>query len=277
MINRIYPQISLRWITISCFEIRIGNHTIVTDPTIGLSPNCEEEASVIQGADLITVSHIHWDHIADVKELAEKFHSKILVGDLSAMDFIRYLNCNQADLYPMSHQTTLDFGWVKVTALMGRHSDMKESFLQTASRFERNPLYAAYPELSSLMAYGSLEYRNYLFETPDRFRILFYGNLPAEEQLHLLKDIRPDILLMQFTRPIPKEISQFAAQLSAKVLIPHHMDLKKRLLEYKPQAEELCQIFEAERPGSIGITPVPKQWYDFSESINCRNSLQSDL
>lgn len=32
------PQLSLRWLTIACFEVRVGDFSIVIDPCVGASP-----------------------------------------------------------------------------------------------------------------------------------------------------------------------------------------------------------------------------------------------
>ena len=34
------PEVSIRWLTIACFEIRVGDFRIVIDPCIGYSPPC---------------------------------------------------------------------------------------------------------------------------------------------------------------------------------------------------------------------------------------------
>lgn len=264
------PLVSIKWHTVTCFEMKFGNKTVLSDPFINLSPGTEATVEEVEGADLIPVTHIHWDHITDIAYFMEKFGARVLVGDLSAMELAKYLNQNVHFLYPVTHNTELDFGWVKVKALMGRHSNMNSPFLTSATSFQRGPYFKDYPELASLQYFGSLEYRNYLITTPEHLKILLYGNTPCEEQKNLLKNEGIDIAILQFTRPIPDEIAQFAADLGAKVLIPHHMDLKKKPEEYESEVEVLCQAFEKKRPGGIAIRVQHGQWYDFNFGMSIR-------
>ncbi len=150
------PLLRIRWLTVTCFEIQVGGKTIVTDPFIGLSPGTDMDVDAVEGADLITVTHLHWDHVTDIAPLMDKFGSSVLVGDLSAMDLAKYLNRNPRFLYPMAHNTELDFGWVKVRALMGRHTDAGKPFLDIATAFEQNKHFARYPELAPLEYFAEL-------------------------------------------------------------------------------------------------------------------------
>ncbi|KUO71888.1 MAG: hypothetical protein APF77_07190 [Clostridia bacterium BRH_c25] len=260
------PLISIRWITVTCFEIKIGDKTVVIDPFIGLSPGTDATAEIIEGADIILVSHTHWDHVTDIGYLMDKFESKVIVGDLSAMDLAKYLNRNAHFLYPVCHNTELDFGWVKIKALMGRHQNMRKPFITTATSFKDNPLYDRHKDLYPLGWFGTLEYRNYIITTP-HFKILTYGNTPSIEQLNMLKDVKPDLAILQLTRPIPEEIAAFANDIGAKIVIPHHMDLKKTPEEYLPVVEAFCEAFRALCPGGIAINPEHGRWYDIS--LNC--------
>jgi len=257
------PLISIRWITVTCFEIKIGDKTVVIDPFIGLSPGTDATAEVIEGADIILVTHTHWDHVTDIGYLMDKFESKVIVGDLSAMELAKYLNRNPHFIYPVCHNTELDFGWVKIKALMGRHQNMGKNFADLVSSFKNNPLYEQDKDLYPLYWFGTLEYRNYIITTP-HFKILVYGNTPCIEQLNLLKDTKPDLALLQLTRPIPKEIAAFAKEIGAKIVIPHHMDLKKSPEEYLPEVEAFCEAFRALCPDGIAINPEHGRWYDIS-------------
>ena len=184
------PLISIRWITVTCFEIKIGERTVMIDPFIGMSPGIDVTAEIVEGADIIAVTHTHWDHVTDIGYLMDKFNSKVIVGDLSAMDLAKYLDRNTHHIYPVCHNTELDFGWVKIKALMGRHQDMKKPFTTTATSFRDKHFFKEYQELEPLGWFGTLEYRNYVITTPENFKILIYGNTPSVEQVNMLKDIK---------------------------------------------------------------------------------------
>ena len=88
------PEVSIRWLTIACFEIRVGDFRIVIDPCIGESPRAPFGPEVIEGADIVLLSHTHWDHITDLAYVMEKFHCPVLCGELSAPALIEMLNAN---------------------------------------------------------------------------------------------------------------------------------------------------------------------------------------
>ena len=91
------PEVSIRWLTIACFEIRVGDFRIVIDPCIGESPRAPFGPEVIEGADIVLLSHTHWDHITDLAYVMEKFHCPVLCGELSAPALIEMLNANPHD------------------------------------------------------------------------------------------------------------------------------------------------------------------------------------
>ena len=79
------PEVSIRWLTIACFEIRVGDFRIVIDPCIGESPRAPFGPEVIEGADIVLLSHTHWDHITDLAYVMEKFHCPVLCGELGSL------------------------------------------------------------------------------------------------------------------------------------------------------------------------------------------------
>ena len=61
--------VALKWLTVTCFEIRFGGVTVVSDPFVTDSPGTKLTWEAIEGCDLITLSHSHWDHITDLPHL----------------------------------------------------------------------------------------------------------------------------------------------------------------------------------------------------------------
>ncbi len=265
--NKYFPHIKIKWHTVSCFEIKIGDKTILTDPCIGLSPGTEKDADVVCGADIIPVTHIHWDHVTDIRYMIDKFGSKVIVGDLSARDLATYVDRNAHEIYPVSHNTELDFGWVKIKALMGRHHKGKLNYIDHAKMIKSKPFFSEHPKLEPLGWFGSLEYRNYIITTKENFKVLVFGNTPSIEQVNMLKDEKIDMALLQLTRPIGKELAQFAVDIGAKIVIPHHMDLAKTPHEYEPLVEEFCSAFESLKSSGIAVRTEHDKWYDIGISI----------
>ena len=82
--------IHLKWLNTAGFEIIMSNGKhILLDPFLtgninGLS--CwPVDLDAIEGCDYLLLSHIHFDHAADVEKIQKKFPNlKLFVGDLSA-------------------------------------------------------------------------------------------------------------------------------------------------------------------------------------------------
>ena len=254
--------VALKWLTVTCFEIRFGGVTVVSDPFVTDSPGTELTWEAIEGCDLITLSHSHWDHITDLPRLMERFHPLLLCGEQTAEPLARWLNCTPSRIYPMAPNLELDFGDVKVRALFGRHTDLKQGYCDLLRRLEENPLVHGDPHITALQACGSLEYRNYLFTAQNGTKVLLWGNDPTVEQRNLVRALRPDIAILQLSKQDPVEMADFAAAIGCNMLIPHHMDLNSAEAAYMPKVERLRDEFLARVPGSVFLCPRHGQWIE---------------
>ncbi len=256
------PQLSLRWLTIACFEVRVGDFSIVIDPCVGASPATDFGAEVIERADLILISHGHWDHITDLKALTERFSCPVLAGELTAPSLIRMLNANPADVYPMTPNLELDFGGAKVRALFARHTN-QHATLETLSRHLAENPWNDTPEKIDCNFYGNLEYRDYLITTPSGLKLLFWGSNATPEQIALVRELRPDVALLQYTKQKPEELAELAAQGGIKAILPHHMDLGQAPEVYNARIDELEKQVRARASGCAVIHPERLKWYHF--------------
>ena len=256
-------NIRIKWLTITCFEMQFGDTTVVSDPCIGASPLNDLTWENIDNCDIITLSHCHWDHITDIPALMDKFPAPLLTGSLSAMPMLRWLDCNPSRVYPMDANLELDFGDVFIKALFGRHTVLAHnSVTELEQHFTKNPLCAADKAMYDMQVMGSLEYRNYLFTDKNGTKVLLWGNEIIPTQINLIKSLRPDICIMQLSKQDPIAIAKMAADAGAKVLIPHHMDLKKTRDEYLPKVERCREEFLKLVPDGRFIEPRNGQWME---------------
>lgn len=260
------PQLSLRWLTIACFEVRIGDFAIVIDPCIGASERAPFGAEVVEKADVVLLSHAHWDHITDIKDIMDRFHCPLLCGELSAPAMLRLVGCNPRDVYPVSANLELDFGGARIRGLFGRHVDQRKTLAELTEQTLRNPLVNS-PEMEACSFYGHMEYRNYLITAPSGLKVLFWGNSATPDQLDIVRQLRPDVALLQYTRQTPQELAQMVAAGNIKVLIPHHMDLFKDEEEYNPLIDVLEQEVHKVAPECLIITPERLKWYHFGMAV----------
>lgn len=260
------PQLRLRWLTIACFEVRVGDFAIVIDPCVGVSEQAPFGAEVIEKADAVLLSHGHWDHITDIRDVMDRFRCPLLCGELTAPSMLRLLNCNPRDVYPMSANLELDFGGAKIRALFGRHTNQHKTLRELTDASAGNPLIDS-PEMEACNFYGHMEYRNYLITAPSGMKVLFWGNDVTAEQLNMVRELRPDVALLQYTRQKPEELAQMVAAGNIKVLIPHHMDLVKTEEEYNPLIDVLEQEVHKVAPDCLVITPERLKWYNFGMAV----------
>ncbi|MBQ1317803.1 MAG: MBL fold metallo-hydrolase [Lachnospiraceae bacterium] len=254
--------VRIKWNTIASFEIQYKDTAILTDPCITVNENTDLTWEDVEKCDIITITHVHWDHITDLPVLTKKFNPKVLLGELSAMPLTQWMDYNPSNVYPMEPNLELDFGEVKVKALFGKHVDQNRTIGELDERIGKNPLCQADPFMKSFQTLGSLEYRNFLFTFDNGTKVLMWGNNPRIEQQKILSAIKPDIAILQFTKHEPDEMAEFAKSIGAKVMIPHHMDLKHTEEEYMPRLLRLAEAFERKVPDGKFIVPKHGEWVE---------------
>jgi L-ascorbate metabolism protein UlaG (beta-lactamase superfamily) len=261
------PQLRIRWLTIACFEVQIGDFSVVIDPCIGASPRAGFGAEVVEKADVILLSHGHWDHTTDIKALMDRFNCPVLCGELTAPALLRYLNCNPKYVYPVAPNLELDFGGAKIKALFGRHCDQRATLAQKEQQMRQNPLIDS-PEMLECNFFGHMEYRNFLITAPSGLKVMFWGNDADPVQLNIIRQLQPEIALLQYTRQKPEELAQMVLAGNVKVLIPHHMDLFKDEAEYEPLIELLEEEVHKVAPDCLVISPERLKWYQFGMTVS---------
>ena len=254
--------VSIKWLAVSSFEIKYKNTTIVTDPYITECVGTDVTWEAVENCDIICVGHSHWDHITDIPRLVEKFHPRILCGEMTAMPMVKWLNVTPTDVYPMAPNLELDFGEVKVRALFGRHKNLKRGFNDLMEYLDQNPLCKSDPGIAALQGVGSLEYRNYLFTFENGTKILIWGNAPRIELLNICKELKPDIAILQ--RPNSERLydwmSEFAREIGCEIVIPHHHDFKQ--VDDPASINRFKEVFLEKVPGGTFVTPVHGEWIE---------------
>ena len=102
--------VSIKWLSVTCFEIRCDGVTVVSDPFVTDCDSTELTWEAIENCDIVCLSHAHFDHITDIPKLLEKYHPLLLCGDQTAMPLVKWLGYNPTRVYPMYPNMELDFG-----------------------------------------------------------------------------------------------------------------------------------------------------------------------
>lgn len=253
--------VSIKWLSVTCFEIRCDGVSVVSDPFVTDCESTELGWEAIEACDIICLSHAHFDHITDIPKLIKKFNPLLLCGDQTAMPLASWLNHSPSRIYPMYPDAELDFDKIKIRALYGRHSEQGMGFNDLLKNIY-NYKQCSDEEIRALQAVGSMEYRNFFFTLPNGTTILLWGNDPTVEQKNICKALAPDIALIQRSGS-PEAVRQkaeFAAEIGCKVVIPHHMDFPSVM------SNEPLEMFKDEFlklvPDGRFIIPEHGEWID---------------
>ena len=252
--------IDIKWLAVTCFEIRFGDMVVVSDPYVTECKGTELDYTAIDRCNIITVSHSHYDHVTDIPRLCKKFSPRIITGAMAAMPMARWLNYDPALIYPTYPGVELDFGAVKIRTVYGRHKSMGKGFNDICERLSQNEICKSDRLLGDMQAIGSMEYCNYLFTAKNGVKILLWGSEPTVEQENLCRELHPDIAIIQRGRNAEsvKARAAFAANIGAKVLIPHHQDA--HAVDNPSMVQMLSEEFLRLVPGGKFIEPVHGEW-----------------
>lgn len=254
--------VSIKWLSVTCFEIRCEGVTVVSDPFVTGCESTELTWEAIENCDIVCLSHAHFDHIMDIPNLVEKYKPLLLCGEQTAMPLARWLNYTPTRIYPMYPDTELDFDTIKIRALYGRHTDQKQGFNDQCAGIAKYSFCQEDAQVNDMQAIGNMEYRNYLFTLPNGTTILLWGNDPTPEQFNICKGLKPDIAILQrsYDFPTTKKKAELAAAIGCKVLIPHHMDFPGIVPHKAIEAfeEEYLRLV----PDGRFINPMHGEWID---------------
>jgi len=251
--------VRLKWLGCACFEMDFGGVTVVNDPWI--TPNTKTELTweAVEKCDYITLTHGHYDHTLDIPALVEKFDSRVLCGENTAIPLMRWADLNPMRVYPMSPNLELDFDGVKIKALYGRHTFLPGGANRRAEIWEQNKVNSGDPNLIELGNWGDFEYRNFLFTTPGGTKVLIWGNgLDRPDLYNTVRQINPDVFIMQMTTPcMVSDTARICAELGTKVLIPHHIDFPR---DYSELVVNLGKELARVAPNTQYVVPKYGEW-----------------
>ena len=234
----------LKWLGCSCFELDFGGVSVVNDPWITQNGKNGLTWEAVENCNYITLTHGHYDHTLDIPVLLEKFSPYVLCGENTAIPLMKWTDLSPMRLYPMTANLELDLEAVKIQALYGRHTPRSGGAGEREAWRVNHPVNHGDQNLIDLAFWGDLEYRNYLYTTPNGTKVLIWGNkLSRPDQRTILRQAKPHVALMQVTGGnAAADTADICEEMGCKVVIPHHFDFPKDYMPFvRELEEELCR------------------------------------
>ena len=251
--------LKIKWMGCACFEMDFGGFTVVNDPWITDNTATELTWKDIEQCDIITLTHSHFDHIMDIPDLLNKFSPKLLTGQLTALPMLKWTDICPMVLYPMNPGLELDFDAVKIKALFGRHTVLGADWPEIKGKLERREVVRNNPLVRELAMIGSIEYLNFLYTMPNGVKVLVWGNELTPDQCNILREVKPDIAILQMTKNTPEDTAKICIEMGSKVVIPNHIDFPE---DYTHLAVGLKQELAKHAPEVNCIIPQYGEWIE---------------
>src|SRR3954466_12206806 len=104
--------VDIRWLGQSCFELKAGGTTVLTDPFLTGNPKAAASADEVE-ADVILLTHGHADHLGDTVDIAKRTGATVvaiveLANEIAGAGVEDVRNPN------LGGTVTFDWGWVKL-------------------------------------------------------------------------------------------------------------------------------------------------------------------
>ncbi len=275
--------IKLRWLNNAGFEMILpGGAHLLVDPWLDEAQIEPFPLEKLERADYVLLTHTHIDHAQSIGRIQKKFPgAAIFVGDLSAEELCREYDLNVERLFRVRSGEVFEFDDLKIEAIAARHTESKGG-----NYWNRGYCIAEDGKRKAIEFYGSLEMLNYRITASDGTRIVIWGGMTTQEQIHRMAGYSVnDIAIMHVS---PKQDHQMFARLvkaiQPKVVIPHHYDIWDTLFAAHPEivqgmglpkdklnAQAVLEVIrgnlERECPNIKFFIPKHHVWYRFGFGV----------
>lgn len=206
---------TVRFLGINGFEFKANGKTLLVDPYVSRDPARLSVPAVvrkhIKEADYIFLGHSHWDHAADVAEIA-KYTEAIIHGSETMLNICRYFKIPETRLRQFENRRAFILESFSVTPLKSKHKEpvgYPGYYHQPPTKIDRASDYCEGGTWALLLKCGGFSFLN-----------LGSANLIDEE----LQGIRCDYLLAGISARAPDYLSRLLKCVRATMLVPTHWD-----------------------------------------------------
>lgn len=253
----------MRWLGTNGVEFVYKGQSVLLDPYLTRSLNeiCvpDRVAAHLEHADIVFVGHSHWDHLADVPEIARRFGARV-IGSRTTRNICLAMGVPASQLKEVKAGETLQENGFQATFLTSCH---KQPMLYPGT-YETMP--KAMSRVSDFLEGGTFAL---LFDFGG-LRVLNLGS--ANFVPDALEGIACDYLLLGISGRAPDFLPKLMRCVTVGVVVPTHFDFFDTPLEAAGERVSLS-TFEREMR-EIGWTaevriPKPLEWVDWGGEPAC--------
>lgn len=269
-------SIQLRWLGTACFEIRLATgETLIIDPYMDESLGCPISTEEVHKADLICITHGHFDHILDVGKLVNRLGSNVVCSSKVSQNIQKQFHIPVGQIKEVTAGEVLKFGSFQIETVKGVHINNRQYFAQQfdlnvdAETSTEDLVRAAFGKiedknkrkelLSHLGKFPAGEQLNYIFQLPGNLRFYFCGSVPDPQLFSIVKTCNAQILILQILAGMEKAAVHMAEKSGASIVIPSHHDafIPGQKL---PDLNKVSSLLDSTK--ICFLDPIPGTWYE---------------
>jgi len=273
----------IRWLDAVGYEINLpGGASIVIDPYLSGNPRAPFQWEQIQGADYIILTHTHFDHTSDVRNLTVKYNSKIIVEGTAANALAHCFGINYDNIYPVFPGETYYFEDFVLETSRSKHNIAPQPMPGKGPELVHEMIAVDVPQLdgvgdqSLLNEYGSLFSLDYFITTKENMRIMVSsgalqdssGRAVYYNAFEHAKKFAPNVVIRQATRlGTPENLAEVLSRYHAQIYFPSHheaFDRYKEKFPDRPGTDEYLKNTDLALQkinGARLVNPIKGQWY----------------
>ena len=274
-----------RWLGTACFEIRLDTgETLILDPYMDDAFNCPVRSEDIERADLICLTHGHFDHVLDVGRLSRRLGSTVICSDRVARNMRERFDIPDVQMAAVTPGETLVRQSFRIEVVKGVHVDNRRYFAEqmdlgfpdaVSDEEMVRKLFELLPEqeqrdrfLAYMGKYPPGRQLNFIFQLPGNLRCYVFGSTPDPELFAVAEASSAQVLFLQLLKGREEGAVEVARRAGAAVVIPSHHDAFIPGLAVADM-EKARGLFAAV-PGVSFLDPEAGRWYEIRLGAKAR-------